>query len=368
MEVCDAMKRAQAPSTTDLASNGGDARIRAGLRGVAQASDDVLRAVEAVGLRQAASRTPHYSLNSLDRRLPKRDVYDFLLACETLATVTGPTLLASGGARELRARAHPLLHTARLIQRATRDRPSAGDSGATLRMNGVLLYTAFTSPQGKDALARLAERLSDVTSGDGEQIAATRFELRLGTRFLVPGSVIAITLGLIFFFLSGIAFATGAINFSRGGIALSSLRAVAPTPNSAATATATAMVNSPTATTPSGGAPTQAPPSKAPSGAALSIAPASIQPCAGSDTQFTLSYAGGSSATAWRASSPDTANIALSLDGTTFTSSVSGALQPGASITVYVRLLNDIPTSGAIAVTGSSGVKGASIRYDSANC
>ena len=384
------MKRSQVLSGTETSSGVGGVEVRARLREMAQATDELLHALEASGLRQGSHQSPQYSLNVLDRRLPKRDVYDLLLACETLATVTGPTLLASDTVQEVRMRAYSLLQTVRLIARITGTHVPAGESGATPRLNGLLLHSAFASPVAQDALAHLVEHLTEVASGDGEQIAATRFEVRIGTRFLVPGSVIALTLALIIFFLSGVAFASGAITLSPHGIDFSTLQNIMATQTAAASnsdvsatatanaqrstpsgqsATPTLMPNGyPTATS-SGRKSTPTPTSTAPSASTLATSPASIQLCFGTDTRFTVSYTGSSSAITWHASSPDAANIALSLDGTNFTNSVSGALQPGASLAVYVRLLNDVPIPpGNIAVTGSNGAKGSSVRYDTSGC
>lgn len=355
--------------------------IRAALHGIAQATDELLQALEAAGFPQELQQSSHYSLHTLDKRLPKRTVYDLLLACETFASITAPALLSAGNTEDMYTQANPLLQTVRHIAGVTRGQSSAGGSGTTLHMQGLLLRSAFATAQSQFALARLVECLTAATSGGGEQTVGRRFDLRVGTRFLVPGSVIGITLALIIFFLSGVAFATGAIRVSQNGVGFSTLQ------NGMATQTATASNGAVSATATANGqksAPTQAPngyPTATPSGRTstptpkptsaptLSTSPAVIQPCIGTDKQFTLSYTGGSNAITWHVNSPDTANIALSLDGTNFTSSVSGTLQPGASVTVYVRLLNDPSNpTGNINVNGSNGVKGSSVGYDTTGC
>ena len=382
------MKRSVELSGVEQTPGLSNGEIRAELRGIAQATDDLLQALESSGFPQELQQSSTYNLHTLDKRLPKRTVYDLLLACETFASVTAPALLSAGKVGDLYTQANPLLQTVRHIERVTRGQSFAGGSGTTLHMQGLLLRSAFAAPQSQAALERLVESMTAAISGGGEQTAGRRFELRIGTRFLVPGSVLAITVGLIIFFLSGVAFATGAVTVSQNGVGFNALQnsmatQTAAASNSAANSTATASGQggaasgksaTPTRTsngnptaTPSGSTSTPTPnPASTPT---LSASPAVIQPCIGTDAQFTLSYTGGSNAITWHANSPEPANIALSLDGTNFTSSVSGTLQPGASVTVYVRLLND-PTNpiGDIAVSGSNGIKTSSVRYDMSGC
>lgn len=356
--------------------------VRARLQGIAEATDDLLHALDAAGIRSAAQQSPQYNLHSLDRRLPKRSVFDLLLACETLATVTGPTLLASGKERDLQSQTQPLLDTVRHIARVTQGRSVAGASGSTLQMSGLLLHSAFADPDSQNALARLIQQLSAVATVEGGQTKAKHFSVRIGTRFLVPGSVIAITLALIIFFLSGIAFATGAITLSQNGVALTTLQNTMATQTAASHTGAAATANSQHSTsttqqaTPASPANSQAtatpPPGKKPtpppSTPTLSVSPAQIQPCAGTDAQFALARSGGSGSITWHATSPDAANIALSVDGTSFAPSVSGSLDPGGNVTIYVRLLNDVQITGIIPVSGSSGVSGTSVNYTSMGC
>ena len=366
--------------------------IRAHLHAIAEASADVLSALDAAGVHPETRPSSRFSLHALDRRLPRRSVHDLLLACETFAAVTGPTLLSSEKLRELHAQAQSLLQVVHVVELVTREATQVGASGTTMHLGGLLLRAALATSEAQDALTRLAYHLGALSAEPEGRAAARRFEVRIGTRFLVPGSVIGLTLVLILFFLSGIAFATGAVSLSSTGVAFSKLQGGAATQTATSSAhpgSATQTANQPQSTpagrhatptalptipsarataTPYGHAtPTSLPPTP-PATPTLSVAPSVVNPCVDVDKQFTVNYTGGAQVTNWTVTSSDPSTIGVSLDGVTFASSVNGSLSPDGSRTIYVRLLRDIPTSGTLSVSGSGGVSGATVRYDSTTC
>src|SRR5262249_305788 len=101
----------------------------------------------------------------------------------------------------------------------------------------------------------------------------------------------------------------------------------------------------------------------------LAVAPSTITPCFQQpDEQFVITYSSGQGALTWTATSPDPTNYMLSTDDAHFSGSATGTLQPGKSVTVFVRRINDVSTIGQINVSGSNGAASRAVTYDSSNC
>lgn len=341
-------------------------------------------AISTASATQDAGVVTNRSLQQLDRGLPRQTLGDLLLACEAYASMTGPSALAAGDLTTVRVEAERIISLLRPLARVSRSRRI---TDTTVQLPAVGLRTVLSDEHVIRSFNSLIAAFAELANVEGEQVRK-RFAVRIGTRYLVPGSVLAATLALILFFVGGIAFATGAVTLSPQGVTFSNplgsaanaaniARHGAPgsqgTPGGVGGTSATS-----TPGTGSGQAPSATPTSKpspqptatpVPSGGpALTVSPSSVQPCQGTDAQFAITYTSGSGSVTWTATSPDPSNIALSTNGNTFSQQVGGTLRQGQQVTVYVRLLNDTPITGQISVTGSNGVAPTSATYDSTGC
>ena len=104
-----------------------------------------------------------------------------------------------------------------------------------------------------------------------------------------------------------------------------------------------------------------------PSGAPrLTIAPQNVEPCVGTTPpKFTISYASGQGSVAWTAKVDTTANAQVSLTQSNFSAQVSGILQPGQHVDVYVQAVSN-DASGQITIQAPSSPP--PVTYDSSNC
>src|SRR5262249_7154996 len=149
-------------------------------------------------------------------------------------------------------------------------------------------HALLRDPAVQADLERLVKLFDQATMLADSEHTKKRFVLRLGTRFLVPGSVLLGALALIVFLLGSIIFATGTVAVTPRGLIVTN-----PLANAAATATVHAPTHAPThatthdatptpqATATGGGqqatsTPTPRPPPAAP---VLAVAPPSITPC-----------------------------------------------------------------------------------------
>ena len=361
-----------------------ETELQATLSKVYRGSRTLAEAISAVSAAQGLDGVTGQNLQALDRSLPRQTLEDMLLACEAYASVTGPSALAVGDLATMRSDAERILSRLQVLARPPRSQRGTGTTG---QHQALGLRIVLSNEQVAEPLRDLIAFFSELAYAEGEK-AHKRFALRIGTRFLVPGSVLAGTLALIIFLTGGIVFATGAVTFSPQGVAFSNPLGSAAgvtnatshgTPGAQGTAGGSGSI-SPTGTAASG--PGQAPNATAtpkpsaqptatpvPSGSpVLTVSPSDVQPCQGTDAQFSNIYSSGSGTVTWTATSPDPSNIALSSNGTSFGQQVSGTLRPGQQVTLYVRLLNDTPITGQISVTGSNGAAPTSATYDSTGC
>src|SRR5579859_7409143 len=146
------------------------------LRDVGQAAQALARALDDVGLAEQMREAPLPLQNTRARRTsPKQTVTDLLLACEALATVTGPQALASGETvgvhDEARRLARVLRALAAIATLADDDAPakdgasapSAGD-GERASTEGdapLPLLTILRTSAVRSAIARLADLLAE---------------------------------------------------------------------------------------------------------------------------------------------------------------------------------------------------------------
>src|SRR5262249_3530786 len=275
---------------------------------------------------------------------------------------------------EVRKEAGNILQTLRTLSAVPRNFSRIGTKAKTPRPQ---LLAQLSDPAVQADLAQLIKLFVQAMALKESAYAKKRFVLRLGTRFLVPGSVLMGALALILFLTGGIAFVTGAVAVTPRGLIVTN-----PLAKSAATATVNARAHAtqtPRATATGAGQPTPkptqaagtpSPTSQPPPGApVLGVAPSTIAPCFQQpDEQFVITYSKGQGAITWTATSPDPTNYMLSTDDTHFSGTVTGTLQLGQSVTVYVRVANDVNTAGQITISGSNGAASRAVAYDSSNC
>jgi hypothetical protein len=107
-------------------------------------------------------------------------------------------------------------------------------------------------------------------------------------------------------------------------------------------------------------------PTPTPSSPTLSVSQLNQPLCP--DAHFLITLAGGQRPLSWDAASPDPAAIRLGLDNQTFHPTASGTLQPGQSVTVYVRALQSTQLIGQITVSASDGLPPQMVHYDTSDC
>ncbi|HEX9067450.1 MAG TPA: hypothetical protein VF807_01685 [Ktedonobacterales bacterium] len=333
------------------------------LRQIPEASKALLDELDAVGLTRSVRGAPACSLHILDRSLPRQSFDDLHTACEAYAFITAPSALSRGDVQAVAAEAESLLATfdALLYAATKRLRIGRGTSAST-SVQAPLLRMAIESAGVHEAVAHLADLFEQLASSGGATGHRRRSRLSaalpVGRRFLMPGIVLLVVLALIIVLVSAVSLANGhqLISNPLGNKAATS----APLTGSAASPTALP------ATQPAGQTPTASrtpkPTTPPASGAQLTVSQLSQASCADRQAaQFTISYPSGQGALAWTATVDNAANVAISVDGTTFSDHVSGSLQPSQQATVYVRGLTD--ATGQITVTHAT----SAVSYDTTN-
>jgi hypothetical protein len=356
-----------------------EAELRSTLGAIAHTTDELAQALDMAGARERVRQSRHQTLHVLDHRLPPQTLEEFLLAIEAYARISGPIALASQDLVNLRSEARHRLQSLHLLHRLRREQRHTDE---TVKMQALALHAALSDPAVREAIERLADlftKLATLADGTG---ARAGLELRIGTRFLVPGSIILTTLALILFFMGGIAFATGAVALTPHGVkvtnpnvGLTPAGTAHPQGNHSPTPTGTTTGAIPTSSTAAGSrTPTPPAATRTPQatpttgGPVLTAAPTTVQPCRGTDDQFSLTYSAGSGSVTWTATSSNPTDVVLSTGSGNFQGQSSGTLQPGQSVTIYVRLLNDVAITGQVSVSGSHGANTLGVIYDSTNC
>lgn len=406
------------PKRADALAGDDPRELAARLREVGQAVRALALALDDAGLTEQMREAPVPLQNVRSRRTsPKQTVTDLLLTCEALATVTGPQALTNGEtvgvhdeARRLARVLRALAEVAEVAALAGDDAPAKNDaSTASDAADGATLplLTILRADPVRSALSRLVDLLAKLAAVERAQPGRDRWTLRIGTRILIPLSIVLITVALILFFAGGIVFATGAVVLSPRGVVFSNpidntapdradqhLDATAPagrpqaTPGSHGTpgATSGGKTNTGTGTggtpgaaptaTPAGGGssgggaptPTSAPPpapTPTPSPPVVSVTPATMAACQGKSESFEISYTSGQGALSWVATAGG--GVQVSLIGTTgWTTQVSGSLQPLARAKVFV--LSPTGASGAVTVTFSVGLPSRTVTIDNSTC
>lgn len=318
----------------------------------------------AAGMARQLAQADAFRLRVLDRNLPNYTVEELTLTCEAFATVTVPAALATGElghARDDAARILRILTTLRTVTQGRRRLTGH----TTVNVNSTLLSSAFTSPDVRAALSILIRAFSDFAVVD-EDMTRKRLPFAFNVGFIVPGTVLLTAVGLVFFLLTSVAFATGGIAISPNGVKVngvsSALRRVSPAQATPTSSPAPIPTVTPTVVSqPSNQTSSQvgSPPPPSPT---LTVSRSSVQPCFGSPDSFTLTYTNGTGPLHWSANWQDTTNIGVK--------PATGTLQPtgsGGSATITVSLLNDAAFNGTITVTTSAGLS-QSVTYDSSSC
>jgi hypothetical protein len=338
--------------------------IRAWLDGVSQETAELAAALDSAGLERQLRQARAYSLSALDRGAPSVVIEDVLLTCEAVASVTGPSALATGELGRIRDEALRALQYLRVLAAVPRGRRLMGHT--TVGVQGALLRSALHQPAVRDPLFRLMEFLSLLAGADAAERRHARrlpLPLPLSRGCLVPGSVLISAFGLIVFLLASVAVATGQVGISPGGLVFPQVRGSATvTPRATAGASSRTHGQKPTPTA-ARATPTSAPRPHAtptPAGApAWSASPTSVTPCAGSPAFFSLVYTQGKGQIFWTASGFDTTSISVN--------PTSGALQPGGSVQVTVAAQQDNLT-GTIALSAGGGLQPLQVTYDGTGC
>ncbi len=356
--------------------------VRMVLREIPPAIERLLDEFDAAGVDRNLRRAPSSQLHALDRGLPRQSLDDLLAACEAFALVTAPSALAAGDEAKVCTEAKRLASTLETLLRAgTRRRGLSRSTTASTSMQAPLLRAALEERPAQDALQDLIGIFGLLAAAEGgtrpRKRALSRL-LPLGGRFLMPGSVLVTALVLIVLLLGSIAFATGSVTVSPGGIGLGGLNGGAqPT---ATNASSTNIVRAPTATphsaptaTPSAhGTATLTPGSRStptPGGKpTLTVSPLNQDPCpGGSSATFTIAYSAGQGSVTWTASPDNASNMRLSRDGAAWSAQVSGTLpQAGQQTTIYVQGLN-VDVTGLISVSANNGLT-YPVSYDTTGC
>lgn len=357
-------KRARDSEAGSGAAVAADVNISALLEQILEATDHLTAGLNAAGMNQSLLTSSAYILRSLDRSLPAYTVEELLLTFQAFATVTAPSALAMDDLGQIRDEAMRMLRLLTTLRASVHGRRRLTGS-TTVGVNVTFLQSAFSKPEVRDALIRLLGAFTELAS-IGADKQHKRRPLAIGVGYFIPGTVLITTLGLIFFLLTSIAFATGQIAISSNGVNVTALsNAIQQSGAKNAQATATA-VPQPTATPTPRPIPTASRSATAtPNTSAtptLSVSKSTVQPCLGTPDSFTLIYANGSTPARWTASWQDTTNIALS--------PASGTLQTngsGRSTTITVTLVNDGSFTGTITITTNNNLT-QTVTYDSTGC
>lgn len=348
---------------------------RALLSAVVVAINDLVAALDAVGLYQRLRESPGCRLRALDRNLPDETFDDLLVSCEAFAVMTGPSALATDDLNRLRSEAQRLLRTLQQVADAARGRRrltligTTMGAGATGAQNSFL-RTALSAPRSRESLEGLIDALSALAalaeSGKPQQ---RKRLIPIGAGLVIPVTVLGGAMALIIVLLASIALVTGRAPITPNGLDIP-LTSALPTATPLPTATArpkitpTANPGNPTPTTHPGVGPTPRPgstPTTPPSGGygVLSVSSSSnpIAPCSGNPDSFTISYSGGSKSLTWSVTSTDPSNLSYS--------QASGTLTPGGSVDVTVFNKSDT-NQGTIYVTGGSQQQ--TVSFDATQC
>jgi hypothetical protein len=385
------------------------------LRDVGQATRALARALDDAGLTERMREAPVPLQNARSRRTsPKQTVTDLLLACEALASVTGPQALVNGETGRVYDEARRLARVLRALTELAGDDTlpeddvpvtndaSAATGGDAEGSTPLPLLAILRAGAVRSALSRLADLLAELAAVERAQPGRDRWTLRIGTRILIPLSIVLITVALILFFAGGIVFATGAVAISPRGVVFSN-----PIDNTAPERTdshTTATVGQPTATpgsrgtpgatsggktgtgagtggapgaaptaTPAGGSPGSGsptpppapPPAPTPPPLVVDVTPTTMAACQQKSESFEISYTSGQGALSWAATAGS--GVQVSLDGTTgWASQVSGTLQPLTRAKVFVH--SPTGASGAVTVTFSAGLPSRTVTIDNSTC
>ena len=394
------------PKRTDEPARDDPRELAARLRDVGQAARAFALALDDAGLTERMRDTQVPLQNTRARRTnPKQTVTDVLFSCEALAAITGPQALITGDTVGVHDEARRLARVLRALGEVVAQigdgilAPSAGDGES----DSFSLLAILRADPVRNALARLADLLADLAAVERAQPGRDRWALRLGTRILIPLSIVLITVALILFFAGGIVFATGAVAISPQGVVFSNpidnttpeqadqhptaiaahATATPATPGAtrggktgAGSGTGGAPGAAPTAP-PAGGSPgsaaptpTRAPPPSAtptPLPPAVSVTPTTMAACQNKSESFEISYTSGQGTLSWTAT-VSTGGVQISLDGTSgsWTSQVSGSLLPLTRAKVFV--LSPTGASGAVTVTFSAGLPSRTVTIDNSTC
>src|SRR5690348_10174963 len=200
-------KRGDAPAE----SAEDDPRALAGrLRDVGQATQALARALDDAGLTERMREAPMPFQNARSRRTsPKQTVTDLLLACEALATVTGPQALMNGETGRVHDEARRLARVLRALTElagddaladddalAKNDASAASSNGADGDGAALPLLAILRAGAVRNALTRLADLLAELAAVERAQPGRDRWTLRIGTRILIPLSIVLITIAL----------------------------------------------------------------------------------------------------------------------------------------------------------------------------
>jgi hypothetical protein len=364
----EAKKRASerdATIATTAGQSGEDARDL--LRRIPAAASALLDELEAADLTPSMRQAPGCELHALDRSLPRQSVDDLLAECEAFAFVTGPSALAQDDTRAVRDEAEHFFGIFETLLKSGTRRPRATwMTGASTSMQAPLLRGALGTPETQDALYHLTE-LFDQLATFGEQEHGTRRGLGLlpaGRRVFTPVLILTLAGALIAVLLGAIGLASG----KGPGIFLGEVPSnVVPTATSTSGSSATATPSdAATPTTGRNGTPTSRVTATTSGAPKLTIAPQNVGPCVGATPpKFTISYSTGQSSAPWTATVDDTAKVQVSLNQANFSGQVSGTLQPGQHVDVYVQAVTN-DTSGQITIQAPGSPP--PVTYDSTNC
>jgi hypothetical protein len=337
------------------------------LRRIPAAASALLDELEAVGLTSSRRKTPACELHALDRSLPRQSVDDLLAECEAFAFVTGPSALAQGDTRALRDKAEHFYGVFEALLKAGSQRQRS--SRMTGSMQAPLLRVALEPPGTQDALHQLTDLFDQLaTFGEQEYGARRGFGLLpAGRRLFTPVLILTLAVALIAVLLGAIGLASGK---TPGGIFLGSGAANVRSTDTATSSSSSATATAQSAATAGGvGTPTPRVTATTTSAPRLTVSTQNVGPCPGAPPQkFTISYSSGQGSASWTAKVDDATNVKISLNSSNgFSGQVSGSLQPGRHIDVYVQAqagAND--TSGWITILAPGSPP--PVSYDTSNC
>ncbi len=338
--------------------------IRALLHDIPQATGRLLDELDAVDLGRELRRSPSCQLRAVDRTLPRQSLDELMAACEAYALISAPAALTGGDAASVQRGAAELLSMLDTLARAAEKRRGS-TRRSTVRLSPLRL--ALAEPGVNDSLQKLIELFAAIAVGDGDHPSHRSLLpriLRTGARLLMPGSVLLVALALIVFLLDSIAVATNHVNISPNGVPVASQQdSPQPTVTSASGSNRAPTVTPRRQPTPSP-VPIGTPTTTTSGAPMIAVSQLNQDPCP--TARFTITYGSGHGQVTWAATPDTTANMLVSLDASTYAGSVSGTLQPGQQLTVYVKSQQDNMT-GKIAVTASNG-QSLYVDYSSTGC